>query len=476
LQENIGPLIALPLNARGRVVGTVVVCNQVGRRQFTQYDVELLMSLAAQAATAIENIRLFEAERRQRQIYDGLRQVAIAISSQLDRDTVLNEIIKQLRRIIRYDSAAIFLREDDKLVISSGWGLINVYIGYSVSIFSEDPAARVFKNKEPLIIADVLTDPNWTVVGEGERIQSWMGGALLIGGEPIGVLTCDSFQVNAYDEEDIQVLQMFAHQAAITIENAHLFSKIQIANAELAKMNADKDRFFSIVAHDLRAPFSPLLGTSRLMSNMPDSTPTTQFQMMAGSIYRSAQTIFNLLENLLHWSHLQREGIKPKPKALDLNQLVDMNVELLSEVAVRKDIALQNKVSDGITVYVDGNMLDAILRNVISNALKFTPNGGQVTISTCLNPESATLAEIWVADTGVGIKPEDIEKLFKLGQPHTTLGTDYEKGTGLGLIICREMVEKNGGQLWIESEVEQGTTVKFTVPLDPTAPQTWSEA
>jgi signal transduction histidine kinase len=136
-------------------------------------------------------------------------------------------------------------------------------------------------------------------------------------------------------------------------------------------------------------------------------------------------------------------------------------------MATQKGIALETTIPDGAFVYADENMLSAVIRNLTSNALKFTPSGGQVSISACPVGEANTLVEISVSDTGVGISAEDQAKLFKLGQTHTTLGTAKEQGSGLGLIICQEMVEKNGGQIWIESDgvPGRGTSVKFTVPM-----------
>ncbi len=245
-----------------------------------------------------------------------------------------------------------------------------------------------------------------------------------------------------------------------------LTKNLQKANRELTELNASKDKFFSIVAHDLRSPFMPLLGNSELLSILADTAPRTEIKEMSAGIHHTAKNVYNLLENLLQWSRMQREQMEYQADKLELEQIVQQNVKLLAENAVTKDINLQSRIVEGLAVYADENMLNTVIRNLVSNALKFTSRGGQVTISTRVEQTAPDFAEISVMDTGVGISEADLQKLFTLEVHHTTKGTNQEDGTGLGLIICQEMVEKNGGQIWVESKLGQGTTLKFTVPLD----------
>ncbi len=244
-------------------------------------------------------------------------------------------------------------------------------------------------------------------------------------------------------------------------------TELQQKNELLLELNASKDKFFSIVAHDLKGPFQPLLGSTELLAEIAETLTPQEIKELGQSLHRSAKNVYNLLESLLTWSRLQQGRMEYQPIKLDLKQIADQTCQLLTESATAKGIALQSKVKAGIFVYVDENMLNTVIRNLTSNALKFTPLGGQVTIRA--NLELATkVIEIAVIDTGVGISQADIAKLFKIAVHHSTLGTAKEKGTGLGLIICKEMVEYNGGCIWVESELGKGTAVKFTVPLDKT--------
>jgi two-component system sensor histidine kinase/response regulator len=237
---------------------------------------------------------------------------------------------------------------------------------------------------------------------------------------------------------------------------------------ELAALNASKDRFFAIIAHDLRSPFTALLGLSMIQAELPDDTPMDRVRDLAGRLHTSARETYNLLQNLLEWSRLQLGGMEHAPALLDVSELVASTSRLLGEVADSKGITLHNELAAGTQVYGDSHMLDTVLRNLISNALKFTPAGGQVTIGgQPAGDQPEAFYELWVRDSGVGMSEEDRSKLFRLDKPHSTRGTAQEQGTGLGLLLCHDLVTKNGGKLWIESVPGQGTTVRFTTPRHP---------
>ena len=245
----------------------------------------------------------------------------------------------------------------------------------------------------------------------------------------------------------------------------------QQAEVALRKANGDKDKIFAIIAHDLRTPFQPLLGNAQLMLDYIEDFNKADIQAMTRDIYRSAQTVYNLLDNLLAWFQLQQGRIKFKPGPIDLSDLAERTIGLLEEVARSKKIRLAHTIEAGLLVHADEYMIDTVIRNLTTNALKFTPAGGEVTLSARRdgvlpdNPPRGCV-KVTVADTGVGISQQDIDKLFRIDVHFTTPGTAQESGTGLGLILCQEMVKKNGGQIWIASEKYKGTIVTFTVPTE----------
>jgi len=273
--------------------------------------------------------------------------------------------------------------------------------------------------------------------------------------------------------EDRTVMQILATQIAIAIRNARFYQieknlrQIEEQRSkELTELNASKDKFFSVLAHDLKSPFLPLLGWLDLLSEMVDTASPDKVKRTIEVTRRTAQNIYNLLENLLSWSKIQMKRIEYRPKELDLKMVIDLNMMLLGTVAFNKGIKLHNEVNQSIHVYADEDMLHTVIRNLVSNAIKFTAMGGEIVISaTSQSVGNMPYLEVAVADTGVGISPNELAKLFRLDIYHTTLGTAQEKGTGLGLVMCKEMIEQNLGQIWIESEINQGTVVKFTIPL-----------
>jgi two-component system sensor histidine kinase/response regulator len=237
---------------------------------------------------------------------------------------------------------------------------------------------------------------------------------------------------------------------------------LQEANLALYKLNVDKDKFLSIISHDLRGPFNIVLGNAQLLIKKLDSLSESDIQDTTYSIYSGARAAYNLLENLLTWSQMQRAGgIELRPGPIELRGLAHETLEVLEQTAAQKEIGVRNLIAPSLWVQADRYMLETVIRNLASNALKFTPRGGQVTLAARADN---TVVTVSVKDTGVGISPADIVKLFRLDAQHTTPGTEKERGSGLGLIICKEMVEQNGGQITVESELGAGTTVEFTVP------------
>lgn len=232
---------------------------------------------------------------------------------------------------------------------------------------------------------------------------------------------------------------------------------------ELGQLNNVKDRFFSIISHDLRNNLTTMKLYFDLISN-PDYTPSTELNELTKQISFSVDNTIDLLENLLVWAKSQINSIEPQPQKLNLHQLIRANVDLLRGNALQKSIKLINNIDSETAVWADEDMINLVVRNLISNAIKFTPNNGSVTISNRLLNEHNVA--IQVADTGVGINKQNLEKLFTKTQNPTTLGTANEKGTGLGLLLCKEFVEKNKGSIDVQSEPDEGST--FTVVL-PTA-------
>ena len=231
--------------------------------------------------------------------------------------------------------------------------------------------------------------------------------------------------------------------------------------AHLRELVATKDKFFSIIAHDLKSPFNSILGLSNMLVEQIDEKNYEGIEEYARIIQKSSTIVFDLLMNLLDWASSQTGRIEFSCEYIELGALIDMVIELLNESAHQKSITIIKELPRNLLVFADKAMLSTILRNLITNAIKFTRPGGQINILADKKPDDIMIS---IADNGIGIKKETLGRLFRIDENTTTLGTQNEKGTGLGLILCKEFIEKHGGKIWVESEVGKGSTFSFNIP------------
>ncbi|MHB8854845.1 MAG: sensor histidine kinase, partial [Ignavibacteriaceae bacterium] len=231
---------------------------------------------------------------------------------------------------------------------------------------------------------------------------------------------------------------------------------------ELEESNASKDRFFSIISHDLRSPFQGLLGLTTIATEEFDELTVDELKEFLSNINHSAKSLFNLIENLLQWSRIQRGKIEVKLAQIDLYYDVQYNINLLQPNANTKGLRIVNEVDKTIEVLADTTAFNSVLQNLISNAIKFTKSGGEIKIISEVNNG---FAELTVTDNGIGIPEDILPDLFRIDSQHSTLGTEKESGTGLGLIICKELVEMQGGKIWVKSKVDEGTSFTFTLQI-----------
>ncbi|MEI6435260.1 MAG: hybrid sensor histidine kinase/response regulator [Bacteroidota bacterium] len=237
--------------------------------------------------------------------------------------------------------------------------------------------------------------------------------------------------------------------------------KIYQQSKELQELNATKDKFFSIIAHDLRGPLGGLMGLTELMAeDSQDFSPLEKNDLML-ELSHSARNIFNLLENLLEWSRMQRGQTAFKPSLLSLSEVVNECTKIVAESARNKTIEIVLNIPPQQEVFADTNMLQTVIRNLISNAIKFTPKDGKVIISSVAAENNAVV--IAVKDIGIGMSNKILTNLFRLDINCGRSGTEGEPSTGLGLLLCKEFVEKHGGKIWVESEEGKGSIFYFTL-------------
>lgn len=237
--------------------------------------------------------------------------------------------------------------------------------------------------------------------------------------------------------------------------------QIRKQNKALFESNAEKDKFFSIIAHDLKNPFNSILGFSDLIIEQLKVKNYDSIDMYAKIINQSTNSALDLLMNLMDWTRAHTGRMEFNPENIDLNRLLMESEYLFAATLKQKNISLKHNIPENTVVFADENMIRTILRNLISNAIKFTHPEGQIALDVLRNQHECLIS---VKDNGVGISKESLDMLFRLDQNKSTKGTQDETGTGLGLILCKELIEKHNGKIWVESEPDKGSVFYFTIP------------
>ncbi|MBL1212573.1 MAG: PAS domain S-box protein [Ignavibacteriae bacterium] len=417
--------LGAPMRASDEVNGAVVVQSYISSDAYTIKDLEILKFIAKQVGSLIERKKSDEAlkqsEEKYRMLIEAMNEGVVILDDRGFIKFTNNSFLKNLG----YTKEELWGCTPSKILASESKNKIAEMMrkrkkGNSASSFEID-----LVRKDKTIVKSLVSQRN---------VYSTLG----------------------------QFQGSFAIITDVTeIKKAE--SSFRKYSEELEELNANKDKFFSVIAHDLRSPFISLLGYTEILNEDIDELSPDETKLFASNIHESSQNLFSLLENLLEWSRIQSGKIKFSPVNINLQKLVVETIGLFSENAQRKNIFL-NLVDSPLTeVFADLNMIESVLRNLVSNAIKFTNEGGTIKI---LYTEENGFCKISIEDNGCGIPEESIDKIFSIGDHISTNGTNDEKGTGLGLILCKEFVQKNGGTIWVESKVDVGSKFIFTIPLN----------
>lgn len=266
------------------------------------------------------------------------------------------------------------------------------------------------------------------------------------------------FVSNVYVSNHVKVIQCNIRDIT---ERKRVEKALKDSESRLIELNSTKDKFFSIIAHDLKGPFNSILGFSELLADRISENDYEEIEKYAMIIQNSARRAMDLIMNLMEWSRSQTGRMEFNPENMDFVGLIKTISQLLNDTAQQKSITLYTETPEHVMVFADKAMMGTVMRNLISNAIKFTNPGGEIIISV---EHKRNKLMVTVADNGVGIKPEAMDKLFVIEKSYSTVGTQDEKGTGLGLILCKEFIERHGGEIWVESEVGNGSKFYFTIP------------
>ncbi len=318
------------------------------------------------------------------------------------------------------------------------------------------------------MLIDAKKDLELKAMGEtdmiGQPAEIWLGVSLKIKNKTIGVIVVqDYYDKTTYGEEEKQVLIYVSEQIASAISKKMDEEELKRYSEELHELNKSKDKFFSIIAHDLRSPFYGLMGLTNILKSEYKELPPDETKAYLDELYSSTSNLYTLIENLLEWSRIQSGKMIFQPEELDFKELLQEVIPVLYQTAQLKSISIENCINNCLIIYADWAMIRSLMQNLISNAIKFTHKGGSINISCSkINDEKI---EVKVKDTGVGMSEDKISKLFRIDENISTPGTNKEKGTGLGFLLCKEIVEKHGSTINVTSEIGKGSCFSFALKL-----------
>lgn len=402
--------------------------------------------------------------KKYEEIKNALLKISTAITTVSDTQNLFSTIHHIIMELMKADNFYIAMYNEETDIVS---------FPYFVDLIDPPPAERkagrglteyvLRTGKAQLIDSEI--DLKLRAMGEtsliGEPTQIWLGVPLKVHGKTIGAIVVQDYaERKTYTESEKQILTYVSEQIALAIDKKYREQEIIQYSEKLKESNATKDKFFSILAHDLKSPLNGLLGLSRMIWEEYDSLDDGELLSSLEILKDSTENVYKLIEDLLDWSRFQTGKMKFQPSVQNMFTIVEDIRILLNQNSRLKDIIIRNKLVPSNLIWGDSNMLHSLMQNLISNAIKFTNKGGIIEIT---EQSFENNIEYTVADNGVGIEQEDLEKLFKLDVNFSYSGTMNEKGTGLGLALCKEIIDMHGGSINVRSKVNVGTKIIFTL-------------
>jgi signal transduction histidine kinase/HAMP domain-containing protein len=480
--------LALPLEMGGRLLG--VLDMQSDRVEaFHEGQVPVFRSLADQVAIAIQNASLYQGERSRRRLAETLHRVERALTGTLDLTKVLDLILERLAEIVAYDRACVLLRLGDELEIVAARGFCEASQPLQFRVLipqdEQDVFRQIYRTQRPVTVPDVAQLPDWQHIAGSPPARAWLGVPLIHSDDVIGMLSITRETPTPYSDEDAALAATFAGQAAIALENAHLYAEItrmnrgledvvrertqalQAAYKQLEQLDRTKSDFISVASHELRTPLTTLRGYSQMLLDNPRLKDSDSYQQLVAGIHTGALRMQEVVNSMLDMLKIDSRALSLYPEPLSIPFLLQSLCEEFGAALAERDLTLALEDMGNLPpIEADPDALRKVFYHLVSNAIKFTPDDGTITISgRSLDGDAGRGVEIVVSDTGIGIDPQFHEliftKFYQTGQVafHSSGQTKFKGGgPGLGLAIARGIVQAHGGRLWVESPgCEEGT-------------------
>jgi len=468
--------VIVPILRRADPVGTILIARRESGG-FTDEEIALLQTFADQAVIAIENVRLFKeleaqtaALTRSVEQLTALGEVGRAVSSTLDLETVLTTIVSRAVQLSGLDGGVVFEYDEaaeefvQRAMTDTSGALAEARRTTRIRK-GEGVLGRTAITLEPVQVPDISRPRAYegrlreTLIESG--IRAILAVPMVREGQLIGCLAVTRNQPGEFPAETIELLRTFATQSALAIQNARLFHEIEDKGRQLETASRHKSEFLANMSHELRTPLNAIIGFSEVLSEKMFGELNEKQEEYSKDIHASGQHLLSLINDILDLSKIEAGRMELEPADFSLPVAIDNALTLVRERASRRGIRLGQAIDDRVgMIRGDERKVKQVLLNLLSNALKFTPEGGRIDVRGTMNDG---MAQISVADTGVGIAPEDQEAIF---EEFRQVGTADKKveGTGLGLALSRKFIELHGGRIWVQSEPGKGSTFSFTLP------------
>jgi len=398
-------------------------------------------------------------------IREALYDISEAVLITTDMNTLYKKIHEAVTILMPAKNFFIALYDDQKNVLSFPYMVDEYDPPFASKPLGNGLTEYVLRKGESVLI-DAQKDLELRATGEAQVVGTpaaiWLGVPLKDEKKILGVIVVQDYDnPKAYGFDEMQLLGFISGQIAHAISRKRDAEAIEKYVAELNDLNKTKDKFFSIIAHDLKNPFVTLLGFSEILLSDFKELQSEEVLYYISEMKKSADLSHSLLQNLLQWSRSQTGKIEYHPQQLELKNVIRQNILLVNKSAEKKSINIMNNIQAELKVKADEDMLNTIVRNLLTNAIKFTSKEGIISVDAS---SQYGCAEIRIKDSGIGMNEETVNKLFRIDVTHSTSGTENETGTGLGLLLCKEFIEKHGGKIWVESKENVGSTFHFTLP------------
>ena len=471
-------MLAVPMLKGDTLVGTITIY-RLEVKPFTDKQVSLVETFANQAVIAVENVRLFkELEARTAELtrsvdeLTALAEVGQTLSSTLDLDTVLTTVVDRAVELAGADGGSIFeydaIAEEFQPRVSSEAEAVVAATRQTPLRKGEGAVGLLSAARGPVQIPDITIEGSYDSRVRTALLRSGrhalLAVPLLSEQHIVGGLVISRNAAGAFPVEVVQLLQTFATQSALAIQNARLFHEIADKSRQLEAASQHKSEFLANMSHELRTPLNAIIGFSEVLAQGMFGAVNDKQAEYLRDILESGRHLLSLINDILDLSKIEAGRMELELTEFDLSQAIHNALTLVRERAIRHGVVLQHVIDAQIpNIRADERKVKQVLLNLLSNAIKFTPDGGRIELRAA--PADGTI-EVSVTDTGVGIAPEDHAAVF---EEFRQVGTADKKaeGTGLGLALSRKFIELHGGKIWVQSEIDQGSTFTFTLPMRP---------